>query len=167
MVSNTILDEAEQRIPSVADQARTGREEAIESMRDEIGRNHYGEAKRQLPLLDTAVAEIYRPFINRLAGLESRSKTPLPVSVRAWLTEMGTISESVPRTIREGLSDWDAIEPPIWKVDGKSIDQTVRAATIHGVRTRLRNWDGVRSRLAFLQGQVEQYVRESCWPTRG
>ena len=159
----TILDDAEQRIAPAIAAAQTRQKEIIEGMREEIGRSHYEQAKKQLPELERALAETYRPFITRLASQEVRSKSPLPSPVKAQLTEMATLCDTVPRTTRTGIEGWDHLTVPLQK-DGRSIDISVRAKWVHDIRFCLKNWDGVRSGLNSLKGQVELYVQESGWP---
>lgn len=159
----TILDHAEARIAPATDQARTTRTEIIDAMRDEIGRQHYTQAKDQLPKLERAISETYRPFLERVATIQAQSKVPLPLAVQPWLRDMATLCDTVPHAIRAGIEGWDRLTPPIW-TDGKSVDITMRTLSIVNIRQCLRNWDGVQGRLDSLMAQVERYIQESGWP---
>lgn len=159
----TILDKAEGRIPSVYKTAQEFRAQSIDAMRDEIGRAHYTQAKDQLPKLERTIKETYRPFLDRIAHIQTQANTPLPAETLKWLREMATLCETVPNTIRNGLDEWDRLTPPIW-TDGKSIDVTARAQLVSNIRSCLRNWDGAASRLDALKAYVERYIQESGWP---
>ena len=162
-MSPTILDHAEARIAPATDQARTTRNEIIDAMRDEIGRQHYTQAKDQLPKLERAISETYRPFLERVANIQSQSKVPLMLAVQSWLREMGMLCDTVPNAIRAGIEGWDRLTPPIW-TDGKSVDINMRTQLISSLRQCLRNWDNVQGRLNDLTAQVERYIQESGWP---
>ncbi|TKB91783.1 MAG: hypothetical protein E8D41_09925 [Nitrospira sp.] len=163
MSTLSILDHAEARIAPATDQARTTRNEIIDAMRDEIGRQHYTQAKDQLPKLERTISEIYRPFLERVATIQAQSKVPLPLAVQPWLREMGMLCDTVPNTICAGIEGWDRLTPPIW-TDGKSVDINMRTQLIGSLRQCLRNWDGVQGRLDDLTAQVERYIQESGWP---
>ena len=163
MTTNTVLDDAEQRIAPAVATARTIRQERIDAMCEEIGRQHYTQAKDQLPKLERAISETYRPFLERVATIQAQSKVPLPLAVQPWLREMATLCDTVPNTVRAGIEGWDRLTPPIW-TDGKSVDITMRAELIGGLRQCLRNWDGIQGRLNDLTAQAERYFQESGWP---
>lgn len=162
---STILDNAEARVTDVKTNAQSTQAQQVEAMRDEIGRQAYEQAKAMLPKLDTAIQKTYRPFLDRVAHLETRSNAPLPTHVKAWLAEIAKLCDGVPRTIRAGIEGWDGLIPPIWK-DGKSLDMSVRGQLVHDIRFSLKNWDGVHSRLDNLKTQTETYIQESGWPTK-
>ena len=158
-----ILDEAEGRIPSVHKTAQEFRDQSIDAMRDEIGRAHYTRAKDELPKLERAIKETYRPFLDRIAHIQTQANTPLPAEMLKWLREMATLCETVPQTIRNGLEGWDRLTPPIW-TDGTSIDITARAQLVSTIRSCLRNGDGVAARLDALKAYVEHDIQARGWP---
>jgi len=162
-MSATIIDHAEQRATTTAEQVRATRQEVIRLMREEIGPQHYAAAKTELPKLEQFLATEIRPFLDRLTRLAARGTTSLPVYVMAWVREITTLSEIVPSTIRRGIDGWERLEPPIW-TDGRSIDISARACMVFQIRTALMNWNGVQSRLETLRAQIEQYIHESGWP---
>lgn len=67
--------------------------------RAEIGPSCYVQAKKQLPELEWAIADTYRPFVARVASQEAWAKAPLPAPVKAWLTDIMTICNTVPNTV--------------------------------------------------------------------
>src|SRR5207249_11708997 len=94
MTTNTVLDDSEKRLAAASAQARTGQNDIVESMRAEIGGQHYTQAKVQLPELERVLADTYRPFLARVASQEARAKAPLPAPVKAWLTDMATLCDT-------------------------------------------------------------------------
>jgi hypothetical protein len=164
MTMNTILDQAEQRVDAVQTNAHTSRHDRIEAMREEIGRQHYQRAKEQLPKIERAIQETYRPFLNQVTTIAAKAKAFLPAQVHGWLREMDVLCESIPRQVRAGIDGWDALAPPIWK-DGKSLDIAVRNELVHGLRTSLNSWDGCLTSLKNLTGRVETFIAQSGWPS--
>jgi hypothetical protein len=164
MTTNTILDEAEQRISSANTDVQATRTQIVESMRDEIGRQHYEQAKMKLEELERAITKLYRPFADRVEQIQQQTRAPLPSDIRGWLQEMRTICDTVPTTIRAGIEGWDRLTVP-WQADGRTLDIPTRANLIYNIRVSLRNWDGAVSRLDSLKIYVENYIRDSGWPS--
>ena len=82
---STILDQAEARITDTKTQAHTTRAQIIDAMRDEIARQHYQQAKAQLPEIERAIQKTYRPFLNQVATIAANAKTVLPAQVQGWV----------------------------------------------------------------------------------
>jgi hypothetical protein len=162
---NTILDQAAQRVDAVQTNAHTRRHDLIEAMREEIGRQHYQRAKDQLPKIERAIQETYRPFLNQVTTIAAKAKASIPAQVQGWLREMDVLCESIPRQVRAWIDGWDALSPPIWWKDGKSLDMAVRGSLVHGIRTSLNSWDGCLTSLKNLTGRVETFIAQSGWPS--
>ncbi len=163
METNTILDEAEQRMAPEADQARTTQAAFIDSMRDEIGRQHYEQAQGQLVELERAIAHTYRPFLARVGTIAAKSKVTLPAPVTGWLTELSTLCDESPQQIRRGLDAYTTLQVPLWK-DGKTVDETARRTLVAVIRDDLRSWDGMRSLMQQRKSQAEAYISHTGWP---
>jgi len=163
MTTNTILDDAEQRIAPTTATAQTVRQEQLAAMQQEIGRPLLDQAKIELPKLEHVIAKDIRPFLARVASIAQRANTPLPIYVQNWLSEMNTLCESPPRTVRSGIDAWPQLTPPIW-IDGTSLDLNERGRLISHMRFCLHNFDGVQGRLEVLKAQTEHYIKESGWP---
>ena len=161
----TILDDAEQRLgASLADTQQT-QQDATEAMRDEIGRQHYDQAKVELAKLERVINEEALPFLTRITALSKTAPAPLPQYVAAWLQEMDNNSQKVPPFIREGIVGWGQLRVPM-AADGRNVDVNSRASLVHLIRMKLMNWNGHESRFRDLKAQVENYLRESGWPAR-
>ena len=165
MTTNTILDDAEERVSDAHAHTKTTQTQIIDAMREEIGRQHYAQAKVTLPELERAMAKTYRPFVERVTGISAQAKAALPPDVQGWLRDMMTACDTVPTVVRQGIDGWDRLMPPIWK-DGRSLDLAVRAQLVHDIRFCLRNGDGRQGSLDNLQAQVEHYIMDSGWPSR-
>ena len=163
MTDSTVLDEAEQRIAPAATTAKTLRQERLDAMYQEIGHQHYEQARVELPKLEHFIAKEIRPFLARVASIGQRARNPLPTQVLGWINEMGTLCDSAPTTIRAGFDKFDRLTPPIGK-DGR-LDPNERMRLVYHIRVCLRNWDGVQGRLAELKALTENFIGKSGWPT--
>ena len=142
----TILDDAEARIAPAVTTAQAGRQAQIDAMRQEIGPSNYAQAPGELAKLEAFIGKEIRPFLAQLRTIEQRAKSPLPQHMQAHLKEIDTLCDSTPRTVRAGIDAWHTLQPPIWAMDGKSVDDNARKGMIQHIRFCLRNWDGVRGR---------------------
>jgi hypothetical protein len=163
MTTNTILSDAEQRIPPTVTTAQTIRQERLAAMREEIGPHHFTQAKEQLPELERLITKTYRPFLDRMKQIQAQTKAPLRSDVLGWLQEMGTLCEIPPHAVRKGIEGWTQLTVPL-QPDGKSLDLMTRSQLMDGIRRLLKNWEGTASRLEILKAQVEQYILDSNWP---
>ena len=162
-MNTDVLDQAEARLIPAATTAQTLRQERIDAMREEIGYKQLEQAKLELPKLEGFIGKEIQPFLNRVAAIAARSHSPLPQQVQVWLQEMATLIESVPRTLRAGISGWEKLTPPLAS-DGRSLDPNERARLIYQIRVCLRNYDGAKEQLAHLKGLTEQFITERNWP---
>lgn len=163
MTPSSILDAAEARLAPGVAAAQTSRKAILESMRDEIGRQHYEHATVELPKLERFIEHEMRPWLARLSAIHAKAKTPFPSNVHAWLSETATLCDSFPNQVRGGIDAWERMVVPIW-TDGHSVDLTARAMLVASIRQSLRSWDGASGRLEHLRAYVEQYIKESGWP---
>src|SRR5262249_28578020 len=130
---NTILDDAETRSTSAVGTAQTLQQERVDAMRQEIGPALLDQAKRELPQLEHFIAKEIRPFLARVSSTGQHAKQPLPQYVQDYAKEMFTLCDTVPTTIRAGITAWGALTPPIW-TDGKSLDVNARTVMIQYLR---------------------------------
>jgi hypothetical protein len=161
----TILDDAEQRLGAALAGAKQTEQDSIEAMRDEIGRQHFAHAKEGLVKLERMIAEEIHPFLARITALCAKAPTPLPQYIVNQLQAMHTSCDKVPPFIREGIAGWGELRVPLM-ADGRSVDVNSRSTLIYQTRRRLMNWNGQESFLQNMKAQVENYLKESGWPSR-
>jgi hypothetical protein len=154
---NTTLENAKQHSAAMSAQILSTQAQQIDAMRNEIGPQYYHQAKEQLPLIERAVGETYRPFLAEVSMIEfGRS---VPAQMRQWCAEMERLL-TIPQSIHQGISSYEQLRPPIWQMDGKSIDPNQRAALIAGTRNLLRSFDGCLTHLDGLKRRIEGYLKE-------
>ncbi len=163
METNTILDDAEQRLAPAAATAHTRQQDIIEAMREEIGRQHYEQAQGQLVELERVIANTYRPFLARVGTIAAKAKATLPSQAQGWLIELATHCDHSPQQVRRGLDAYTKLQVPLWK-DGKTVDETARRTLVAVIRQDLRSWDGKRSFMEQRKGQVEEHIKHTGWP---
>ena len=159
----TILDDAEQQLGAALAGAKQTEQDGIDAMRDEIGRQHYTQAKEELAKLQRTINEDIIPFLTRITALSTKATTPLPQYVVNWLQEMHNNCDIAPPFIRQGINDWGQLRVPM-AADGRSVDVNARASLVYLTRMRLLNWNGQEGRLRDLKAHVENYLRKSGWP---
>ena len=92
----TTLEAARQHSAAVNAQTSATQAQAVEAMRAEIGPQHYRAAKEQLPIIDRALGENYRPFLAVVTTI--KFGVSAPAQVRQWCAEMErlfTVLESI------------------------------------------------------------------------
>jgi hypothetical protein len=114
---------------------------------------NYRQAPGELAKLEKFINTEIRPFVAQLRAIEQTARQLLPQPMQGYLKEIDLIINTTPHTIRSAITAWDALEPPIWQMDGKSIDTNARAQLIAQIRSGLRNWDGQRGRLSRAWGR--------------
>lgn len=164
MNTNSTLDQAEKRLPDVQAQAKDSQRAMSEAVRAEIGAKQYQEAKEKLVQIETAMNTTFRPFLNRMGALATKSPA-LPAMVTQWLMQMGQYCDQVPRSVRDGISGFETVIVPLGR-DG-NLDPNACALLVHSINFGLRAWDGCLRELTQLQNQVECHIRESGWPAAG
>jgi hypothetical protein len=164
-MTNTILDQAEQRVATGAQTVRGQEAQIIDEMRREIGLEHYVEAKRQLPFLEGAMARTFRPWLHQLAALEAKSGTPLPGLIRSYVEQLTKQADSAPAQLRAGIQDYEAlsVRAMLW-TDGRSVDRVVRAGLVLKIRAALRTHDGRLSAMENMKASIEAFIVENGWP---
>lgn len=164
MTTNTVLDDAEKRATDATAHAHTTQREIIETMREEIGRQHYQQAKVELPKLEQFIATHARPYVDRLTRLSQRAPVPLRSDILAHVRELQEACASGMDWVRAGIEDWDRLAPPLMP-GTQQIDLMRRGAEVDSVRRRLMNWEGKESRCRDLMAYIDNYIKESGWPT--
>ena len=134
----TILDDAEQRLGAALADTQQIQQDGIEAMRNEIGRQHYEQAKVEMAKLERTINEDIIPFLTRVTALSKKATTPLPQYVVNWLQEMHNNCDKAPPFIRQGINDWGQLRVPM-AADGRSVDVNARASLVHHTRMKLLN----------------------------
>jgi hypothetical protein len=159
-----ILDDAEQRIVPAAAAAQTRQREIVASMREEIGRQHYEHATVELPKLEQFIAKQVRPYVDRLMRLSHHAPAPLPPRILEKVRELQEGCASGTDWVRAGIDEWDRLAPPF--VPGtQQLDTRRRTAEVDSLRKRLRNWDGRQARLRELMAHIDDYIKDTAWPS--
>jgi hypothetical protein len=149
------METLEQRAAVAAHEKQREREQVVQSMRQEIGPQHYEAAKRALPTLEHAITTELWPFLTSVRYAERTSGTPLPQYVVQWLKDIEQICAGAAAQLRDGIHGYEHLT-------GEMV--VPRATLIDGIRVALRSHDG---KLSFARRQkaiVEQYIRDSGWP---
>lgn len=163
MTTNTILDQAEQRVTDLKTQAHTTAKDIVAGMYEEIGRQHYAQAQVELPKLEQSIAKNSRPFLDQLVRISQQAKTPLPPFVLAWVRELQEFCVTGAQWTREGIDEWNRLAPP-FVAGTQQLDPARRTREVDSLRKKLTNWNGRRHRLYELKVWIEQYIQESGWP---
>jgi len=160
---STILDDAEARIAPATARARATRAEIIEGMREEIGRQHYEQAKVELPKVERVIAKEVRPYLDRLTRLSQHATAPLRSDILAYARELETACATGTDWVRAGIDEWNRLAPPF--VNGTlQLDLTRRAEEVGSIRMKLKSWDGRESRIRDLMAYINNYIQEGGWP---
>jgi hypothetical protein len=159
-----ILDEAEQRADTAAKQGLSNMQAHIDALHDEIGREHHQQAKSELPKFERFVNTEVRPWLDKLARVQTRAKTPLPTEMQRLIASIHTECDQTPQVVRQALDEWNQLRIPRSQ-DSRSTDQHSCRELVAGMRLRLRNWDGKQSYIENSKARVEQYIKESGWPS--
>jgi hypothetical protein len=160
---STILDDAEARIAPATERARATRAEIIERMREEIGRQHYEQAKVELSKVERVIAQEVRPYLNRLTRLSQHATAPLRSDILKYVRELETACATGTDWVRAGIDEWNSLAPPFVK-GTLQLDLTRRAEEVGSIRMKLKSWDGRESRMRDLVAYINQYIQESGWP---
>ncbi|MCI0426918.1 MAG: hypothetical protein L0Z46_02735 [Nitrospiraceae bacterium] len=163
MTTNTILDDAEQRIGSATAAAKDSRRQIIEVMRDEIGEPHLKRAEIELPKMETVITKEVRPYLDRLTRLSHHATTPLRPDILAHVRELENACATGTDWVRTGIEEYKRLTPP-FESGTQKIDMSRRAAEVYGIRIKLMNWDGKVSRWRDLMAYIDQYIQDSGWP---
>ncbi len=166
-MSTHILDQVEARITGAKTTTHAEHAAVIACMKQEIGPQHYEQAKQQLPLLEQVINTDLLPFVSRLRALAMKAGTPLPTQIQQKLSQMEEACVTGPRQLRDGMKGFEQLryEDLLWK-DGRSVDVMVRASLIASLRQLLKSHDGLLSYWRSEQRQIEDWLRESHWPAQ-
>ena len=165
MSTFTVLDEAEKRFPAEAERRHALHGEIVEAIREEIGTTHYASAKSWLLKQEQAIEKIYRPFLNRLLGLQAQTTVPLPAEAARWLKELGDLCLVAPRQLRDGLTGWEKLTPPFGP-NGQDLDLNLRGLWVTGIRQCFLSGEGCYLRLEALKAAIEAEIDRHHWPAR-
>ena len=154
----SILEAAKQHSIAVSAQMQTKQAQERDAMQAEVGPKYYQTAQEQLPIIERAIGEIYRPFLEEIRNI--RFGASVPSQVQGWCDELARLLNNIPQQLRDGIRGYEQLQCPIWQMDGKSIDLNQRAALIAGTRNLLRSYDGCLTHLDGLKRRIETYLKE-------
>jgi hypothetical protein len=161
------LDEAERRM-GTAGRSRKEREGAeVAAMHRDIGRESYERAKQALPVIEQEISRTFRPFLDRILALaQAKGAAPLPSYIRDSLSAISNTCYGAPIQTKAAIDAYDKLNftQIQWK-DGVTVDEYARQIVVGNTPDMLRLHDGVLSSLQREKNKVEQYMRESGWPT--
>ena len=159
-----ILDHAEARSKDLQQAAQIQDQTFVKAMREEIGTHHYTEAKKQLSIMDQAITQHSRPFLQRMATLVAQAPTT-PDSIRRALAEMNMCCETAVQQVQSGIQGYDGLSlKAMLRPDGRSVDGGLRAERIAQIRQALRSHDGKVGFLSNQQAIIARYIEDSGWP---
>lgn len=163
MSTNTVLDDAGQRVGAAKAAAQTRQKEIIESMREEIGRQHYQRANLELPKLEQFITKHARPYLEHLTRLSQHAPAPLPSGILVYVRELESLCLSGTDWVQSAISEWDRLAPP-FEANTQRLHLARRTTEVASIRTRLMNWEGKESRMRVLMTLIDTYVEQSHWP---
>src|ERR1041384_946751 len=97
---NTILENAKQHSIAVSAQMQTKQAKERDAMQTEVGSKYYQTAQEQIPLIERAIEDIYRPFLAEVTSITFGASVPW--QVRRWCEELERLL-NIPRQLREGI----------------------------------------------------------------